>query len=499
MSRTNSRVTIVVDRPEDWRWNSDGLDVVAVDNFVGASESKAFGARRVINLCRRYKYLSAGYYCSLLAEARGQYPMPSVGDILSLSRKRLYSLVLPELDGVLEAIVRRLAEPPDADFTLTVLFGRGDDPRFHRLAANAFDNFRFPLMRLSVQRDRKRWRIAAVRPLGLHRVGAANAALFEDSLRAFVRAPRRRGHAPKPPHYTVGILQNPQEALPPSDADALQRFVRAGKAMRTEVEMITARDYARIQEFDALLIRETTALDHHTYQFACKAESEGIPVIDDPASILRCTNKVYLNELLAKHKLATPRTLAVNRIEFDDARIAAIEAHLGYPIVLKIPDGSFSRGVHKAENRAQLREFAEKLFARSRIILAQEFMYTRYDWRIGVLARKPLFACQYMMARKHWQIVDHRGDGSVGLGGFKTFAVEDAPGEVVDLATKAASLIGDGLYGVDLKQNDRGVFVIEINDNPNIDQGVEDKVLHGELYTRILGELLRRVDKQRSA
>ena len=271
-----TRLTIVVDRAEDWRWSREGLDVVAVDDFLRATSSKAFGARRVINLCRRYRYLSAGYYCSLLAEARGQYPMPTVGDILSLSRKRLYALALPELDGILDAIMRRLAEPPDADFTLTVLFGRPDDSRFQRLAAHAFDSFRFPLMRLRIVREKSAWRIDSVRPLGLHRLGAAFGDLFEDSLRAFARTPRRRGHSRKAPLYTVAVLQNPAEHLPPSDPVALRRFVKAGKAMRADVEMISARDYARIQEFDALLIRETTALDHHTYQFACKAESEGI-------------------------------------------------------------------------------------------------------------------------------------------------------------------------------------------------------------------------------
>jgi len=69
---------------------------------------------------------------------------------------------------------------------------------------------------------------------------------------------------------------------------------------------------------------------------------------------------------------------------------------------------------------------------------------------------------------------------------------------VVDLALKAAALIGNGLYGVDLKQNEHGVFVIEINDNPNIDHGVEDKVLKGELYDIILQEFIHRIEMLRN-
>jgi len=75
-------------------------------------------------------------------------------------------------------------------------------------------------------------------------------------------------------------------------------------------------------------------------------------------------------------------------------------------------------------------------------------------------------------------------------------AVADAPQNVVETAVKAANLIGDGLYGVDLKQNADGVFVIEINDNPNIERGVEDAVLKDELYRIVLRDFIRRIDSR---
>jgi hypothetical protein len=65
---------------------------------------------------------------------------------------------------------------------------------------------------------------------------------------------------------------------------------------------------------------------------------------------------------------------------------------------------------------------------------------------------------------------------------------------VVEAAVKAARLIGDGLYGVDLKETERGPLVIEINDNPSIDLGVEDAVLKDELYRIILAEFIRRLE-----
>jgi glutathione synthase/RimK-type ligase-like ATP-grasp enzyme len=41
-------------------------------------------------------------------------------------------------------------------------------------------------------------------------------------------------------------------------------------------------------------------------------------------------------------------------------------------------------------------------------------------------------------------------------------------------------------------------YVIEVNDNPNIDAGVEDLVLKDELYHRIMRGFLRRLDEHRS-
>jgi glutathione synthase/RimK-type ligase-like ATP-grasp enzyme len=491
-----SRYTIVVDRVSDWKWPDDGLKLMTVDEFLTHGPSLRPGSR-IVNLCRRYAYLSAGYYCSLLAEARGQTPMPTVADVLALSRKSLYDFAVPELEDRLRRTIRRMAEPPEAPITLTVFFGQPDDSRFRRLAAECFDIFRYPILRLHLAL-KNRWHVESIEPLGLHQVPAALGDTFLAALRGYTRARRQPGGGRPPTLYNLAILHEPGETLPPSDDGAIERFIRAGQNLRMDVELITRKDYRRIPEFDALFIRTTTAIDHYTYNFARKAEQEGLAVIDDPQSILRCTNKVYLHELLRRHDLPTPNTETINRLDFDEGALPAIEERIGYPIVLKIPDGSFSRGIRKAENRQQLFGHATELLKHSRLILAQEYMYTPFDWRVGVLNGAPLYLCQYMMSRAHWQIVNHRADGSFRHGDFKTLPLGEAPEGLLDLALRATALIGDGLYGVDIKQTDAGFHVIEVNDNPNIDHGVEDKVLNDKLYTTVLHDFVRRIDIART-
>ena len=53
-------------------------------------------------------------------------------------------------------------------------------------------------------------------------------------------------------------------------------------------------------------------------------------------------------------------------------------------------------------------------------------------------------------------------------GHSETVALDQVPQAVLKAAVKSSSLIGDGLYGVDLKEVNGKVYVIEINDNTPI-------------------------------
>ncbi len=137
------------------------------------------------------------------------------------------------------------------------------------------------------------------------------------------------------------------------------------------------------------------------------------------------------------------------------------------------------------------------LFEKSDLIIAQEFMLSEFDWRIGILDREPLFACRYYMARGHWQICNWQSGQNRRFGKCETLRVEDVPPKVIQTALKAGDVIGHGLYGVDLKEIDGNVYVIEVNDNPNIDVGVEDAVLKYGVYPTIIPSIINRINGPR--
>lgn len=489
---------IIVEKKSDWKAHYPAMHVITALDYLAQTDYFALKSAKVINLCRSYRYLSEGYYCSLLAEARHHKVLPSVRTLRDLSKKEIYSLDTESLDELLQKLVdkNKKNEANSSSREVLICFGQCEISALKKLAEQIFATFACPLLKVEFRKlkGQDKWLIHSLRTVALNSLTEAQQSLFVDSLNNYTLKKNAAKRAKHNYRYDLAILHNPTEEFAPSDNDALRKFIKIGRKLDIDVDLITKKDYSRLAEYDALFIRETTAIDHYTYRFAKKAESEGMVVIDDPDSILRCTNKVYLAELLRSLRVATPTTLILLK---DGFQIATIESAIPYPVVLKIPDGSFSRGVFKVNDATELMQVAVKLFQDSDIILAQEYVYTPFDWRIGILNHKPIYACQYFMSGEHWQIVKHNvDDGTHKEGGFKPFAMQDVPKKVINAALKAAKPIGRGLYGVDLKQTEKGVVVIEVNDNPNIDDTVENGAIGDELYRIILKEFIRRIEKK---
>ncbi|MFA5122773.1 RimK-like ATPgrasp N-terminal domain-containing protein [Zavarzinia sp.] len=483
---------IVVDRITDFPWVLAGFRVVTAANYI-ASVSAAGRPRRVVNLCRRFDYLGPGYYCSLLAEGRGDRVLPRVDTIAAVSKPAGRAGLVAPLDRVLAAMGDL---PGIADgHVLHCWFGRCGEAALADLAARAFALVPLPLLDLVLARtvDGQGWRIAAMRAGDLRRLDGVPASSFADALSEALRREGRASRRPPSRMPRLAVLHDPDDPLPPSRPETIAHLARIGESMGIAVEPIRRRDFGRLAEFDALFIRETTAVTHHTFAFARRAADLGLPVIDDPASILRCTNKAFLAELLARGGVATPATTLVTRRDLD-----AVAARIAFPTVLKQPDGAFSRGVRKVAERGAFQATAAALLRESAVVLAQEFLPTAFDWRVGVLGGQVLFAARYWMVPGHWQILRHGADGGRDEGKTEAVAIGEVPPAVLDTACRAAALVGDGFYGVDLKETARGVVVIEVNDNPNLDRGFEDAAQGDEVYRRLLSHFRAAIETARS-
>lgn len=479
---------LIVNQPRQWSLRIPDAEVVSAREYLLNDTFSKLTDARVYNLCKSYRYQSEGYYVSLLAQARGHKPTPDILAIQDIKSPTIIRIVSDELNDV---IARSLRTIQSDTFTLSIYFGKNLARRHNPLAIRLFDQFRAPLLRAEFVRKETEWALKNIQPIAFSDVPPEHRDFVSDAAREFFRR-RRPKLIKKEYRFDLAILVNPDEPFPPSDKRSLQKFSDAAESLGFYTEAITRNDASRINEFDALFIRETTGVNHHTYRIARRADAEGLIVIDDPQSILLCSNKVYLAELMQKHQIPVPRTEIINH-----TNVKSIARSMEYPCVIKQPDSSFSRGVVKTDTPDQFLSVAEQLLSCSDLLIAQEFLPTPFDWRIGVFNGKILFACRYYMAPKHWQIYKRTDAGKTSSGDTDTVNPAAVPVAIRKTALRAASLIGNGLYGVDLKEINGQAVVIEINDNPNIDDGIEDEYLKESLYLIIAQEFLRRIEQKK--
>ncbi len=481
---------IVVDNPKDWPLKIPSVDVVSARAYLSDPSYGDDHSVKVFNLCKSYRYQSLGYYVSLLAEARGHKPLPKVGTMEDLQSPNLVRLLTEDLD---EPIQRLLAPIKSDGFELSIYFGRNVTRRYDALSHKLFGLLQAPLLRAHFERRRERWRIRSIRAIGASDIPPPHQDFVVQAASDYFSGRGQRMRQRPPPRFDLAILHDPGNPEPPSNAKAMQKFQKAAEALGMHVEFITRSDINRLPEFDALFIRDTTYANHYTYRFSRRAVAEGLVVVDDPDSILKCNNKVYLAELLARHRLPAPKTLVVHK-----GNVTDIIPALGLPCVLKQPDSSFSRGVVKVETEDELASKVGALLAESDLIIAQEWLPTEFDWRIGILDRRVLFVAKYVFPHGHWQVIrrdaQHR---TVEEGPTLAVSIGEAPTKVVRTALKAANLIGDGMYGVDLKQIGSRCYIIEVNDNPNVDAGNEDGILKDALYREVMGVFLKRIEERK--
>lgn len=519
------RVLVVVSDEADARGLPAGATVLA-DRYLEGGGDVADPKSVVVNLCRSCDYASKGYYVSLLADARGQQVVPTVetvealGDPYGLFRALHEAGVSTVDEGEMQARRRLLAEggdggePGGPDVVVRASPGRngdgptyraaGDedvaealccmgtspDPRFRAAALAVFREWPVPVLRISFLHEDDEWKVTRVAAVPPHTLQGAERKALLEALADQRRVVRRGTEAPRElKRASIALLWDEGDRFAPSTPETLERLERVAARMNVFAHRIGLDDLERLGEFDALFIRALTGVREPTFPFALRAEALDMPVVDDSQSIIRCSNKVFLDELLRREGVPTPRTLVVTaHTPWDEV------AALGTPLVLKLPDGSFSAAVKRVEDRAEYRRVAGEMFRRAPLLIAQEWLPTDFDWRVTVLGGKLLFAARYHMARGHWQI-RAESQGTERYGRVEAVPRERAPRDVVALALRAAGLIGTGLYGVDLKETPAGPVVIEINDNPNLDIGYEDAADGNVIYEDVVRYFLERIEE----
>lgn len=452
---------IVLNRPFVWKNTRVNANIISVKEYINNPDYQNRTDYRIFNLCSSYKYQSYGYYVSLLASARGQRVIPNNTTLRDL---KIINVIKSATFDIDELINQSLEKQKEKSFSINIFWGQCNQKGCKTLASKLYQLFEAPLFKVNFIKSDK-WLIKDIKILTMSHLNIDEEKLMFQYAETFFS--KKRHNRPRLTNYKydLAILVNPNEEHPPSNIEALQKLKKAANKKGVYTELITKSDTNKINEFDALFIRETTNVNHHTYEISRLAYAEGLVVLDDPWSILRCSNKIYQNELFKKHKIKTPNTEILTKNFFRDKQLD----NMNFPMVIKQPDSAFSLGVIKVDTKEEAIFEINKLFKVSDMLICQEFLYSDFDWRIGILDNRAIFACKYFMSENHWQIYHWESDKEDKTGAHETIAIEEVPANIVNTALKAAALVGDGLYGVDLKQVNNAVYVVEVNDNPNLD------------------------------
>jgi hypothetical protein len=300
--------------------------------------------------------------------------IPSVETIIDLSARKLYENAIPELEDSLNKSLREPWRANRCRRGCRIFFGTSTDARLERFGRLLFDWFRAPILELTLKDGD--W--VSITRIGLLPLGKLDEAGPRGLLpghgplhRAAVEGRQVAGACALFLRH-AGRSQRSRCRHPRLQVSSTGRALPRAWAFRSSRS--PARICRRLANFDALFIRETTSISNHTYRFARRAQQEGMPVIDDPVSMIRCTNKVYLDELMASNGIPVPDTVML--IGPEDFQRAADQ--LGFPMVLKVPDSSFSRGVKKVASMAELKALAGAWLHDSEVLIAQKFMPTKF-------------------------------------------------------------------------------------------------------------------------
>ena len=479
---------IVVNNTEKWQLKVKNIAIVSSRDYLTKPEFSQLKNARVFNLCKDYSYQSKGYYVSLLAEARGHQAIPTVKNLVDYREPKLVRIVSEEFEDLIQSSLKNIKSQ---EFTLSIYFGQNVAQKYKELSSMFYKHFQIPFLRITFNYTTK-WNIKSVKAISESEIPDEH----KESMHFFAAQyfAKKRYDTPKQhsADFDLAILVQPNDPAPPSNAKAIKKFLEIAEGMNFYVEVIGPKDLSRLSAFDALFIRQSTEVNNDAYAFARKAQQENIAIIDYPDAILKCCNKVFMAEALENANIPTPKTIIVHKDNKND-----VLAFTGLPCVLKSPDSTFSFGVKKAETDEEYHELVSMMLKKSDLIIAQEFTYSEYDWRIGILDDVPIFACRYYMAKGHWQIYNWDAEKKDDQdGNADCLAIEKVPPQILSVALKASKLMGKGLYGIDVKEVNGKPLVIEINDNPNIDFGVEDRFYGDKIYTDILTAFKNRLERK---
>src|SRR5262245_31439964 len=134
------KTLIVVEQLKRWPLTLPHCELVEAERYLSHPEYLELRRAKVLNLCRSYRYQSVGYYVSLLAEARGQRPLPTLSTLQDIKNKSIARAFVDELDELVQRSLNG-GHGNGSPIQLRTVFGRSLSGQYDTLAQRLFRLF----------------------------------------------------------------------------------------------------------------------------------------------------------------------------------------------------------------------------------------------------------------------------------------------------------------------------------------------------------------------
>ncbi len=228
-----------------------------------------------------------------------------------------------------------------------------------------------------------------------------------------------------------------------------------------EVEILFEEDFTLMTDADSLQfymngqavqLPDFVMMRSYGIDLAKHLELSGVRVFNTPASMLCAQDKWATHQCLAKHDIASPKSIiASGKLAFD-----TIAKHLGAPFVIKGLYGSKGEEVFLADSSVQLEQAHEQL--PSHRVMYQKFVAESAgtDIRVHVIGGEVVAAVR-RKSEGDFKSNYHQG-GSAEYVALTT--------EMAHVAIRSAKALNLDFAGVDLLETHEGVTVCEVNAIP---------------------------------
>ena len=264
--------------------------------------------------------------------------------------------------------------------------------------------------------------------------------------------------------YDLAILYDPNEKMAPSSHASIKYFARIAEKMSVDVEAITKASAGRARRIRRPVHpRDDCARQPHLPLCAPSRErghgrhrrsglddqvhEQDLP--DGPARRAICRRR--------KPRSCTRRSEPSCRSD-GPARSSDRAEDSGWIVFARHPQSRNSEEIKRRRRAVPAHD----------LVLAQEFMLTEFDWRVGVLVGRAALRMPVLHGARPLADLQPSADGTARAGGFETSCAK-APPEMIESRCARPRRSATAFTASISSRPTQGFVVIEVNDNPNLD------------------------------